>query len=80
MLQLRGAAAAWVNMPPGVAYMRAHDHAACWCCCSVCMQAWATACFKNMLLFLLRASPCCLLVLHACRLLVLILLYVHAGA
>jgi hypothetical protein len=28
MLQLRGAATAWVNMPPGVACMRAHDHAA----------------------------------------------------
>jgi hypothetical protein len=33
-----------------------------------------------MLLLLLRGSLCLLLVLHACRLLVLILLYVHAIA
>jgi hypothetical protein len=35
---------------------------------------------KVDLKLLLCGSPCRLLVLHACRLLVLILLYVHAGA
>jgi hypothetical protein len=40
--------------------------------------AWVIVCFKSMLLLMLCGSSCHPLVVRACRLRVLMLLYVHA--